>query len=65
MFHKEVVLGPILYTADLPINNNVIIATDAGDTVILAINKDPEKATLIQSSINDTGKNGRQMEEFN
>ena len=44
------VLGPVLYTmytSDIPVNDNITIATFADDTAILASNKSPIEASLI------------------
>ena len=44
------VLGPVLYTmytSDIPVNDNITIATFADDTAILASNKSPIEASLL------------------
>lgn len=50
------VLGPVLYllyTADLPTNTNVAIATFADDTAVLAISNDPTMASQhLQNNLN-------------
>ena len=59
---QESVLGPVLYviyTGGLPTGNNVITGTYADDTEILAVNKDPVKATiLLQTPLYDGRKSG-------
>jgi hypothetical protein len=50
------VLGPLLYlifTADIPIRNDTVIATFADDTAILASNEDPQTASQsLQTHLN-------------
>lgn len=54
------VLGPILYTiytSDIPVAENVIIATYADDTAILASNLCPDKASnFVQKQLNEIEK---------
>lgn len=54
------VLGPILYTiftSDMPITSNVLVATYADDTAILAASPNPTDAsTKIQEELNDVEK---------
>lgn len=54
------VLGPVLYTiftSDMPISDNVTIATYADDTAILASSNCPNDASnIIQKQLDETGK---------
>jgi len=54
------VLGPLLYllyTADMPTNNNTTISTFADDTAILSSNPDPDVATMfVQEHLNELQK---------
>ena len=49
------VLGPILYTiftSDMPVANNILVATYVDDTTILAPSSSPEEASnLVQNQL--------------
>ena len=65
------VLGPILYilfTADLPLNNRVLIGIFADDTAVLAVDKNPvEPSKKLQKNLDEVGtrtsKGGIKMNE--